>query len=94
MAAGGGGWLCTGDIVRVDAAGRVRIVDRIKDIINRGGENVSSAEAEAVLLSAPGAADAVALAVPDGVMGEKVGAVLFGDRGRIDVAAAHASPEA
>ncbi|OJZ68785.1 acyl-CoA dehydrogenase [Mycobacterium paraffinicum] len=81
------GWLHTGDVVRVDAAGRVHIVDRLKDIINRGGENVSSVEVEAVLLAAPGVADACVLAVPDDVMGEKVGAVLFGAQTQIDVAA-------
>ncbi|WP_370653165.1 MULTISPECIES: class I adenylate-forming enzyme family protein [Mycobacterium] len=79
------GWLHTGDVVRVDAAGRVHIVDRLKDIINRGGENVSSVEVEAVLLSAPGVADACVLAVPDEVMGEKVGAVLVGEQ--LDVTA-------
>lgn len=46
------GWLHTGDIARVDDVGRVHIIDRLKDIINRGGENVSSVEVEAVLLSA------------------------------------------
>lgn len=81
------GWLHTGDVVRVDDAGRVHIVDRLKDIINRGGENVSSVEVEAALLAAPGVADACVLAVPDDVMGEKVGAVLFGGEGRIDVPA-------
>ncbi|KAA8962555.1 class I adenylate-forming enzyme family protein, partial [Mycobacterium sp.] len=79
------GWLHTGDVVRVDAAGRVHIVDRLKDIINRGGENISSVEVEAVLLAAPGVTDACVLAVPDEVMGEKVGAVLVGED--IDVAA-------
>ncbi|MGH3969140.1 MAG: AMP-binding enzyme, partial [Mycobacterium sp.] len=59
---------------------RVHIVDRLKDIINRGGENVSSVEVEAVLLSAPGVADACVLAVPDEVMGERVGAVLVGEQ--------------
>jgi acyl-CoA synthetase (AMP-forming)/AMP-acid ligase II len=81
------GWLHTGDVVRIDDAGRVHIIDRIKDIINRGGENVSSVEVEAVLLAAPTVADACVLAVPDDVMGEKVGAVLFGGQERIDVAA-------
>lgn len=79
------GWLRTGDVVRVDEAGRVHIVDRIKDIINRGGENVSSVEVEAALLAAPQVADAAVLAVPDDVMGEKVGAVLFADGADIDV---------
>jgi acyl-CoA synthetase (AMP-forming)/AMP-acid ligase II len=81
------GWLHTGDVVRVDAAGRVHIIDRLKDIINRGGENVSSVEVEAVLLTAPNVADACVLAVPDDVMGEKVGAVLFGGPAHIDVTA-------
>ena len=81
------GWLHTGDVVRVDAAGRLHIVDRLKDIINRGGENVSSVEVEAALLAAPEVADACVLAVPDDVMGEKVGAVLFGGEAQIDVQA-------
>ncbi len=81
------GWLHTGDVVRVDDAGRVHIIDRLKDIINRGGENVSSVEVEAVLLAAPNVADACVLAVPDEVMGEKVGAVLFGGQDQIDVPA-------
>ncbi|OBH42633.1 class I adenylate-forming enzyme family protein [Mycobacterium mantenii] len=81
------GWLHTGDVVRVDDAGRVHIVDRLKDIINRGGENVSSVEVEAVLLAAPHVADACVLAVPDDVMGEKVGAVLFGGDDEINVPA-------
>jgi acyl-CoA synthetase (AMP-forming)/AMP-acid ligase II len=81
------GWLHTGDVVRVDDAGRVYIVDRLKDIINRGGENVSSVEVEAALLAAPHVADACVLAVADDVMGEKVGAVLFGGEAQIDVSA-------
>lgn len=81
------GWLHTGDVVRVDEAGRVHIVDRLKDIINRGGENVSSVEVEAVLLAAPNVADACVLGVSDDVMGEKVGAVLFGGEDEIDVPA-------
>ncbi len=82
-----GGWLHTGDVVRVDDAGRVHLIDRLKDIINRGGENVSSVEVEAVLLAAPRVADACVLGVADDVMGEKVGAVLFGGDDEIDVPA-------
>lgn len=81
------GWLHTGDVVRVDDAGRVHLIDRLKDIINRGGENVSSVEVEAVLLAAPHVADACVLGVADDVMGEKVGAVLFGGDDEIDVPA-------
>jgi acyl-CoA synthetase (AMP-forming)/AMP-acid ligase II len=82
-----GGWMHTGDIVRVDDAGRIHIIDRVKDIIIRGGENVSSVEVEGVLLAAPGVADAAVLAVPDDVMGEKVGAVLYSDGAQVDLAA-------
>jgi acyl-CoA synthetase (AMP-forming)/AMP-acid ligase II len=81
------GWMHTGDVVRVDDAGRIHIIDRVKDIIIRGGENVSSVEVEGVLLAAPGVADAAVLAVPDDVMGEKVGAVLYTDGAQVDLAA-------
>ncbi|MBC2637860.1 AMP-binding protein [Rhodococcus wratislaviensis] len=80
------GWLHTGDIVRVDDAGRVHIVDRIKDIINRGGENISSFEVESALVASPGVLEAAVLAVPDDVMGEKVGAVVYGGDAGVDVA--------
>ncbi|GAA1253633.1 class I adenylate-forming enzyme family protein [Prauserella halophila] len=79
------GWLHTGDVVRVDDAGRVHIVDRVKDIINRGGENISSIEVEAALADAPGVAEAAVVAVSDEVMGEKVGAVIHGSGERVDV---------
>ncbi len=79
------GWLHTGDVVRVDLAGRVHIVDRTKDIILRGGENISSIEVEAALVGAPGVLEAAVLAVPDDVMGEKVGAVVYGGQETVDV---------
>ncbi|CCH76984.1 FadD13 [Nostocoides japonicum T1-X7] len=81
------GWLHTGDVVRVDEAGRIHIVDRIKDIIIRGGENVSSIEVEAALSSAPGVLEAAVLAVPDDIMGEKVGAVVYGGEATPEVEA-------
>src|SRR6185437_6026874 len=65
------GWLRTGDVVRVDDDGRVHIVDRLKDIINRGGENVSSVEVEDALATAPGVAEAAVIAVPDDVMARR-----------------------
>jgi acyl-CoA synthetase (AMP-forming)/AMP-acid ligase II len=70
------GWLHSGDLADVDAQGLVRVVDRAKDMINRGGENVYSVEVENALAGAPGVADAAVVAVPDEVMGEKVGAVV------------------
>jgi acyl-CoA synthetase (AMP-forming)/AMP-acid ligase II len=70
------GWLHTGDLARVDGDGLLFIVDRLKDMINRGGENVYSIEVENVLAGAPGVGEAAVVAVPDEMMGEKVGAVI------------------
>jgi acyl-CoA synthetase (AMP-forming)/AMP-acid ligase II len=70
------GWLHTGDLARIDAEGLVYIVDRVKDMINRGGENVYCVEVENALAGAPGVYDAAVVGVPDQMMGEKVGAVL------------------
>jgi len=70
------GWLHTGDLARIDDDGLLYIVDRKKDMINRGGENVYSLEVENALAAAPGVGEAAALAVPDEMMGEKVGAVI------------------
>ena len=61
---------------RIDDRGLVYIVDRAKDMINRGGENVYSVEVENALAGAPAVAEAAVVGVPDSVMGEKVGAVL------------------
>jgi len=70
------GWLHTGDVARVDDDGLLYIVDRKKDMINRGGENVYSIEVENALAGAPGVGEAAVVAVPDDMMGEKVGAVI------------------
>jgi acyl-CoA synthetase (AMP-forming)/AMP-acid ligase II len=70
------GWLHTGDLARIDSEGLVHIVDRAKDMINRGGENVYCVEVENALAGAPGVYEAAVVSVPDEVMGEKVGAVL------------------
>jgi long-chain acyl-CoA synthetase len=70
------GWLHTGDLARVDDDGLLYIVDRKKDMINRGGENVYSIEVENALAGAPGVGEAAVVAVPDEMMGEKVGAVI------------------
>jgi acyl-CoA synthetase (AMP-forming)/AMP-acid ligase II len=71
-----GGWLHTGDLARIDDEGLVYLVDRIKDMINRGGENVYCVEVENALAGAPGVYEAAVVGVPDEVMGEKVGAVI------------------
>jgi long-chain acyl-CoA synthetase len=69
-------WLRTGDLARMDDEGRVYIVDRAKDMINRGGENVYCIEVESALAGAPGVGEAAVVPVPDDMMGEKVGAVI------------------
>ncbi len=69
-------WLRTGDVGRVDADGLVFVLDRIKDMINRGGENVYCVEVENALIGAPGVGEVAVVGVPDSMMGEKVGAVI------------------
>jgi acyl-CoA synthetase (AMP-forming)/AMP-acid ligase II len=67
-----GGWFHTGDLARRDETGHVYFVDRKKDMVRRGGENVSSQEVEHVLRAHPAVADAAVLGVPDSVWGEEV----------------------
>jgi acyl-CoA synthetase (AMP-forming)/AMP-acid ligase II len=70
------GWLHTGDVARIDDEGFVSIVDRKKDMINRGGENVYCVEVENALAAHPAVFEVAVVGVPDEMMGEKVGAVL------------------
>ncbi|WP_329121387.1 class I adenylate-forming enzyme family protein [Streptomyces sp. NBC_01465] len=70
-----GGWFRTGDLATVHE-GRVSIVDRIKDMVIRGGENVYCVEVEAVLHDHPDVQDAAVLGVPHPVLGEEVAAVI------------------
>jgi long-chain acyl-CoA synthetase len=70
------GWLHTGDVARIDEEGFVHIVDRSKDMIIRGGENVYCVEVEAALFEHPAVADCAVLGVPHPVLGEEVGAVV------------------
>lgn len=70
------GWLHTGDMGRTDADGRLFVVDRLKDIIVTGGENVSSREVEDVLSGHPGVDQVAVVAVPDDYWGEAVCAVV------------------
>ncbi|HSV48153.1 MAG TPA: AMP-binding protein [Ramlibacter sp.] len=66
------GWLRTGDIGRLDAAGCLTITDRKKDIVIRGGENISSQEVERVLATHPAVREAAVVAMPDARYGETV----------------------
>ena len=70
------GWLCTGDLGHVDADGLIYLVDRAKDLIITGGENVYPAEIENVLAVHPAIADVTVIGVPDDRWGETVKAIV------------------
>jgi acyl-CoA synthetase (AMP-forming)/AMP-acid ligase II len=70
------GWYSTGDVVVEDARGCFSITDRIKDIIIRGGENISAAEVEQALVRHRAIAEAAAVAMPDPQLGERTCAFL------------------
>ncbi|MFN8104695.1 MAG: AMP-binding protein [Acidimicrobiia bacterium] len=79
------GWLHTGDVGKLDADGFVYVLDRAKDVIIRGGENVYCAEVEEVLSRHTGVVEAAVVGVADTDLGEKVKAVVVPRRGaRLD----------
>jgi acyl-CoA synthetase (AMP-forming)/AMP-acid ligase II len=71
-----GGYWRSGDIGSKDAEGYVRVFDRRKDMINRGGYKIYSVEVENALMSFPGVIEAAAVAKPCPVLGERVHAVV------------------
>ncbi|MFD9339751.1 class I adenylate-forming enzyme family protein [Streptomyces sp. NPDC060028] len=68
------GWVRTGDLGRIDRAGLLHVVGRLKDIVIRGGANISPAEVERELAAHPGVRDVVCVGVPDELMGERLAA--------------------
>jgi acyl-CoA synthetase (AMP-forming)/AMP-acid ligase II len=70
------GWLHTGDMAVLDREGYVNIVDRKKDMIITGGENVYSVEVENILYTFPSVLEAAVIGVPDPKWGESVKAVV------------------
>ena len=70
------GWLRTGDVGRVDADGYVQVVDRLKDMIIRGGENIYSLEVENALARHPAIAEVAVVGMPDEIFGGHVRAVV------------------
>jgi len=70
------GWFHTGDLGRLDDDGNLYVVDRLKDVVIRGGENVYAAELEAVLFEHPDITEAAIIGVPHDRLGEEVGAVV------------------
>ena len=75
------GWFRTGDVAYLDDEGYLYIVDRIKDLIIRGGENIGCGQVEAALLLHPAVLEAAVYAVPDERLGEEVGATVHGHPG-------------
>ena len=86
------GFFRTGDIGMLDTLGRLRIVDRKKDIVIRGGENISSRELEEILCRHPDVVEAAIIGVPDARYGERVGACVRIRAGRklsLDIVRVH-----
>jgi long-chain acyl-CoA synthetase len=72
-----GGWQHTGDLVRIDDEGYIYYVDRLKDMIKSGGENVYSKEVEDVIYAHPAIAEVAVIGVPDEKWGEAVTALVI-----------------
>src|SRR5690606_17359396 len=70
------GWFHTGDIARIDSDGFVFLVDRAKDMVLRGGENVYCQEVEAAIYEHPAVAEAAVFGIPDERLGESVAAAV------------------
>jgi len=75
------GWFRSGDIGRLDTQGYLTITDRKKDLIIRGGENISSMEVEGILMRHPAVLEATVVAMPDAKYGEKVCACVIAKPG-------------
>jgi acyl-CoA synthetase (AMP-forming)/AMP-acid ligase II len=69
-----GGWFRTGDLGHLDLQGNLVVTDRKKDIIIRGGENISAKEVEDILAGHPAVAEVAVVAMPDTRLGERVAA--------------------
>ena len=75
------GWLHTGDVARIDKDGFLFIVDRKKDMVLRGGENVYCAEVESAVFDHPAVSECSVFGVPDDRLGEEVGVAIFRNPG-------------
>ncbi|MFK8047955.1 MAG: class I adenylate-forming enzyme family protein [Halioglobus sp.] len=71
------GWVATGDIGYVDSDGFLFVVDRLKDLVIRGGENISPLEIETILLSHPQVQEAAVYGIPHDQLGEELAATVF-----------------
>ncbi|MEU6701241.1 AMP-binding protein [Pseudonocardia sp. NPDC046786] len=75
------GWYRTGDLVRVHPSGNLTVEGRDKDLVNRGGEKITSSAVEDLLLEVPGIAAAAVIGIPDPELGERVCAVVVPEPG-------------
>ncbi|MFE0100450.1 AMP-binding protein [Streptomyces sp. NPDC059009] len=76
------GWVRTGDLGRLDEDGTLRVVGRLKDVVIRGGANISPAEVEVELAAHPLVRDVVCVGVPDPLMGERLAACVVASTAR------------
>jgi long-chain acyl-CoA synthetase len=81
-----GGWFRSGDVGRFDPDGYVYIVDRLKDVVITGGENVYPREVEEIIYGRPEVAECAVLGVPDREWGERVIAFIMPEKGHVVVA--------
>ena len=89
------GWFQTGDVVKIDERGNLRICDRSKDLVKSGGEWISSVDLENLLMAHPAVAEAAVIAIPDERWGERplaVGGPARGARGRRPTSCASTCP--
>src|SRR5699024_7045134 len=75
------GWLYTGDLATMNEVGIITLVDRKKDMIISGGENVYSTEVEHILYRFPNVLEAAVIGVPDNTWGERVAAIIVPKEG-------------
>jgi fatty-acyl-CoA synthase len=76
------GWFSTGDVVKIDAGGNLKICDRSKDLVKSGGEWISSVDLENLLMAHPDVVEAAVIAIPDDRWGERPLAVVVARDGR------------
>jgi len=77
----GDGWYRSGDLGTLDEDGYLRIVGRVKDLIIRGGQNISPRELEDLIVALPGVSEVSVIGLPDPVLGERVCACVVLDQG-------------
>lgn len=90
------GWVVTGDLARIDEEGFLYLVDRAKDMLIRGGENIYCIEVESALFDHPAVMDAAIVGIPHKILGEEVGAVVQlkpGKEASVDELRAHVASQ-